>query len=155
MLNCYYLFYLFIGKYGINHLICNTIVWCSRTGTMRHSPSEPALHQRSHSTSRSSSLTRSRPDLTTPTHVAKGKVTPMVSPFSSNFQSVNQDYVLEKSTGLDLEDFLPVFEISWQIESRERLSDYFFFYCNDFVLVFFSISAQIKLAFNWSKSFYE
>ena len=83
---------------------------------MRHSPSEPVLHQRSHSTSRSSSLTRSRPDLTTPIHVPKMKSSPMnPTPPSSYFGINNRDFIPslpDKSSNLDPDDFLPVFRSS-------------------------------------------
>jgi len=81
----------------------------SRSGNIRHSPSEPALHQRSHSTSRSSSLTRNRPDLTTAMHAPKMK-SPSVSFFGTSSHSNNQEFVPalpDKSSNLDLDDFLP------------------------------------------------
>ena len=84
----------------------------SRSGNMRHSPSEPVLHQRSHSTSRSSSLTRNRPDLTTPIHVPKMKSSPMNSILPSSYFSMNSHELIpslpDKSSNLDPDDFLPV-----------------------------------------------
>lgn len=82
-----------------------------RLNNIRHSPSEPSLSMRSHSTSRSSSLTRNRPDLTVPT--PKTRVTSLYSPFMSSQSplGLHQDFVpvmSDKPTGLDLEDFLPV-----------------------------------------------
>lgn len=91
---------------------------------MRHSPSEPALNMRSHSTSRSSSLTRNansnanRPDLTT----VPSSFTPMMMPsmkskiYSPYTPSPSQnnhhmDYVptmIDRPAGLDMDDFLPV-----------------------------------------------
>lgn len=85
----------------------------TRLVNIRHSPSEPALHQRSQSTSRSSSLSRNRPDLTAPI-AFKAKMANsnnIISPVTSNFALGLQDYApssLDRSTGLDLEDFLPV-----------------------------------------------
>lgn len=81
-----------------------------KLNNIRHSPSEPSLNMRSHSTSRSSSLTRNRPDLTVP--VSKGRVNSLYSPFMSSQPPValHQDYVpvmTDKLTGLDLEDFMP------------------------------------------------
>lgn len=82
-----------------------------RSGNMRHSPSEPVLHQRSHSTSRSSSLTRNRPDLTTPIHVPKMKSSPMnPTPPSSYFGINSHEFIPslpDKSCNLDPDDFLP------------------------------------------------
>lgn len=84
-----------------------------RVSNIRHSPSEPSLSMRSHSTSRSSSLTRNRPDLTVPT--PKARVNSLYSsPFTQSSQSpvgLHHDFVPimpDKPTGLDLEDFLPV-----------------------------------------------
>lgn len=87
------------------------IIFLPRLNNIRHSPSEPSLNMRSHSTSRSSSLTRNRPDLTVP--VSKGRVNSLYSPFMSSQPPValHQDYVpvmTDKLTGLDLEDFMPV-----------------------------------------------
>ncbi|XP_057364598.1 katanin p80 WD40 repeat-containing subunit B1-like isoform X2 [Daphnia carinata] len=81
-----------------------------KLNNIRHSPSEPSLSMRSHSTSRSSSLTRNRPDLTVP--VSKGRVNSLYSPFMTSQSPValHQDYVpvmTDKLTGLDLEDFMP------------------------------------------------
>ena len=89
-------------------------VLLSRLNNIRHSPSEPSLNMRSHSTSRSSSLTRNRPDLTVPT--PKGRVNSLYSPFMSSQPPasnhiVHQDFVpimSDKPSGLDLEDFMPV-----------------------------------------------
>lgn len=86
----------------------------SRLNNIRHSPSEPSLNMRSHSTSRSSSLTRNRPDLTVPT--PKARVNSLYSPFMSSqppmsTHNVHQDFVpimSDKPSGLDLEDFMPV-----------------------------------------------
>ena len=88
------------------------VFFLSRSGNMRHSPSEPVLHQRSHSTSRSSSLTRNRPDLTTPIHVPKMKSSPMNSILPSSYFSMNSHELIpslpDKSSNLDPDDFLPV-----------------------------------------------
>ncbi|XP_046441601.1 katanin p80 WD40 repeat-containing subunit B1-like isoform X3 [Daphnia pulex] len=84
-----------------------------KLNNIRHSPSEPSLNMRSHSTSRSSSLTRNRPDLTVPT--PKARVNSLYSPFMSSqppmsTHNVHQDFVpimSDKPSGLDLEDFMP------------------------------------------------
>ncbi len=96
-----------------------------RLNNIRHSPSEPSLSMRSHSTSRSSSLTRNRPDLTVPT--PKTRVTSLYSPFMSSQSPVglHQDFVpvtSDKPTGLDLEDFLPVITYWWRIFLSPRYS---------------------------------
>ena len=103
--------YYLVTAYLILLFVC---FFLSRLNNIRHSPSEPSLNMRSHSTSRSSSLTRNRPDLTVPT--PKARVNSHYSPFMSSqppmsSHNVHQDFVpimSDKPSGLDLEDFMPV-----------------------------------------------
>ena len=130
---CYLLFSLYLFQFyfcslsSLKQRLSNNRNY--RVGNIRHSPSEPALNMRSISSSRSSSLTRNRPDLTSgqqqPTQQLpppiKSRFNSIQSPFApSAFTPIHpapttqrNDYVSSvisdrPAGGLDMEDFLPV-----------------------------------------------